>query len=75
MPRMAEYLEKVLWELQELRPNSFLEDIEMDWNHFHLHRVILPIYAVSKVVEILKSVPRRRLKEQFPHVLSKGRSE
>lgn len=33
--------------------------------------VIPPKYAVSRVVETLKSVTRRQLKEKFPHVLSK----
>ena len=37
----------------------------------HLHMVIPPKYAVSRVVETLKSVTSRRLKEKFPHVLSK----
>ncbi|MGD9727266.1 MAG: transposase [Nitrospiraceae bacterium] len=30
-----------------------------------------PKYAVSKVVETLKSVTSRRLKEKFPHYLAK----
>jgi len=35
----------------------------------HLHMVISPKYAVSKVVETSKSVTSRQLKEKFPHVL------
>ncbi len=71
MPRMAEYLQKVLREVRELRAASFLKEIEIDRNHFHLRRVIPPTYAVSRMVGILKNVTCRRLKEQFPHVLSK----
>jgi len=33
--------------------------------------VIPPKYPVSKVVEVLKSVTSRRLKEKFPHFLKK----
>jgi len=55
VPGIAEYLKKVLRTVRE----------------FHLHMVIPPKYAVSRVVEILKSITSRQLKEKFPHVLSK----
>lgn len=43
----------------------------MERDHVHLHMVLPPKYAVSTVVETLKSVPSRRPREKFPHVLSK----
>ena len=68
---IADYLKKVLWAVWEFHPDWFLEEIGVDRDHVHLHMVIPPKYAVSKVVETLKSVTSRQLKEKFPHVLRK----
>ena len=43
----------------------------MERDHVDLHMVIPPKYAVSRLVDSLKSVTSRQLKEKFPHVLSK----
>lgn len=43
----------------------------MDRDPVHLHMVIPPQYAVSRVVETLKSVTSRQLKEKFPHMVRK----
>ncbi len=40
-------------------------------DHVHLPMVIPSKYAVSKVVEILRSVTSRQLEEKFPRMLSK----
>lgn len=71
VPGIAEYLKKVLRGVREFHPDWFLEEIGVERDHGHLHMVIPPKDAVSKVVETLKSVTSRQLKEKFPHVLSK----
>lgn len=57
--------------MREFHPDWFLEEIGVERDHVHLHMVIPPKYAVSRVVETLKSVTSRQLKERFPYVLSK----
>jgi putative transposase len=72
VPGIAEYLKKALRAVWEFHPDWFLEEIGVERDHVHRHMVISPKYAVSRVVETLKSVTSRQLKEKFPHVLSKG---
>lgn len=55
--------------VREFHPDWFLEEIGVERDHVHLHMVIPPKYAVSKVVETLKRVTSRQLKEKFPHGL------
>ena len=69
VPGVAEYLKKVLRGVREFHPDWFLEEIGVERDHVHLHMVIPPQYAVSRVVETLKSVPSRPLKEKVPHML------
>ena len=69
VPGVAEYLKKVLRSVREFHPDWFLEEIGVERDHVHLHMVIPPKYAVSRVVETLKSVASRQLKEKFPHML------
>lgn len=54
---IADYLKKVLRAVREFHPDWFLEEIGVERDHVHLHMVIPPKYAVSKVVETLKGVP------------------
>ena len=68
---IEEYFKKSLKEVREFHPDWFVEEIGTDQDHIHLHMVIPPKYPVSKVVEVLKSVTSRRLKEKFPHFLKK----
>jgi putative transposase len=51
VPWVAEYVKKVLLGVQEFHPDWFLEEIGMERDHGHLHMVIPPKYAVSRVVE------------------------
>ncbi|MGE0471069.1 MAG: IS200/IS605 family transposase [Nitrospira sp.] len=57
--------------MREFHPDWFLEEIGVELGHVHLHMVIPPKYAVSRVVETSKSVTSRQLKEKFQHVLRK----
>ena len=71
VPGVAEYVKAVRRGVGEFHPDWFLEKIGVERDHVHLYMVIPPKYAVSRVVETLKSVTSRQLKEKFPHVLSK----
>ncbi len=57
--------------MREFHPDWYIEEVGVESDHVHLHMVIPPKYAVSKVVEVLKSVTSRRLKMKFPHFLEK----
>jgi putative transposase len=70
VPGISEYLKKVFLAVRELHPDWFLEEIAVERDQVHLHMVIPPKYAVSKIVETLKGVTSRRLEEKIPHVLS-----
>lgn len=69
-PGVAEYRKKVLRGVREWHPDWVLEEIGVEGDHVHLRMVIPPKYAVSRVVETLKSTTSRQLKEKFPHMLS-----
>ena len=71
VPGVAEYLKKVLRSVREFHPDWFLEEIGVDRDHVHLHMGIPPKYAVLQVVEALKRVTSRQLKEKFPHMVRK----
>jgi len=71
VPGVAEYLKKVLRSVWEFHPDWFLEEIGVDRDHVHLHMVIPPNYAGSRVVETLKRATSRQLKEKFPHMVRK----
>lgn len=62
---VKEYLEVKLHEVRKYHPDwEYIENgIAVD--HVHLHMIIPPKYAVSKVVEIIKSNTSKALKEKF----------
>jgi len=68
---IAEYFKKSIREVREFYPDWYIEEVGTDADHVHIHMVIPPKYAVSKAVEVLKSVTSMRLKEKFPHFLKK----
>ena len=65
------YFKEALKEVREFFPDWFIEEIGTDEDHVHLYMVIPPKYAVSKVVEVMKSISSKRMKEKFPHFLKK----
>ena len=71
MQGVKEYLRKAIGEVREFHPDWFIEEAGIDGDHVHLHMIIPPKYAVSKVVETLKSVTSMRLKMKFPHMIRK----
>ena len=58
-------------EVRKFHPDWYIEEVGVDKDHIHLHMIIPPKYAVSKVVEILKSITSQRLKGKFPHFFEK----
>jgi putative transposase len=71
VPGIDEYFKKALKEVREHYPDWYIEEVGTDKDHIHLHLVIPPKYAVSKVVATLKAVTSRRLREKFPHFFQK----
>ena len=65
VPGVATYLKIKLQEIRKHHPDWEYIEIGTDGDHVHLHMVIPPKYAVSKVVNILKSNTATRLKEKF----------
>lgn len=65
------YLEKALREVRKFHPDWYIEEIGIDQDHIHLHMIIPPKYAVSAVVDTLKSVTSAKLKRKFSHFLNK----
>ena len=69
MGGIAKYFEKTLKEVRKFYPDWFIEEIGIGPDHIHLQMVIPPKYSVSKVMETMKSVTSRRIREKFPHFL------
>ena len=65
VPGVDRYLEVKLQEVRKYYPDWEYVAIGMEPDHVHLHMVIPPRYAVSKVVETLKSNTSRALVEKF----------
>ncbi len=68
---VAAYLRVALREVRKFHPDWFLEEIGIEPDHVHLHMVIPPKYAVARVVNTMKSVSSKNLKQRFPHFLQK----
>lgn len=68
---IGEYFKKTLNEVREFHPDWHIEEVGVGEDHVHLCIIIPPKYAVSKIVETLKSVTAYRLKMKFPHFLKK----
>jgi len=62
---VREYLQTKLEEVRKYHPDWEYISIGIDLEHVHLHMIIPPKYAVSKVVDIIKSNTSRALKEKF----------
>ncbi len=68
---VAGYLRVGLQEVRKFHPDWFVEEIGIEPDHVHLHMIIPPKYAVTRVVNTLKSVTSKNLKQRFPHFLQK----
>lgn len=62
---VKQYLEAKLEEVRKHHPDWEYIEKGMAVDHVHLHMVIPPKYAVSQVVESIKSNTSRALKEKF----------
>lgn len=65
-PGIGSYLKELLEGLRKGYPDWEYVEIGTDEDHIHLHMVIPPKYAVSKVIEIMKSRTSFQLKKKFP---------
>ena len=62
---VGEYLQSKLLEVGKYYPDWKYKEIGIDKDYVHLHMVIPPKYAVSKVVETIKKNTSVELKKQF----------
>ena len=69
---VATYLRERLQEVRRFHPDWFMEEMGIEPDHVHLHMVIPPKYAVTRVVNTVKSVTSKHLKQRFSHFLQKG---
>ena len=68
---VATYLRERLQEVRRFHPDWFMEEMGIEPDHVHLHMVIPPKYAVTRVVNTVKSVTSKHLKQRFSHFLQK----
>lgn len=62
---LGEYLKKLVKEIQEHKPEIQIIEVNTDEDHMHVLVSIPPKYAVSYVVNVLKSNTGRRMREKF----------
>jgi len=60
-----EYLKKIVKGVSKFYPEIEIKEVNTDENHMHLLVSIPPKYAVSKVVNLIKSNTGRRMRERF----------
>lgn len=71
MKGIESYFKEAVKEVREYYPDWFIEEVGTEEDHIHLYMIVPPKYAVSKVVEVIKSVTSKRMKEKFPRFLKK----
>ena len=62
---VQEYLRSKFLEVRKYFEDWEYKEIGMEDDHVHIHMVIPPKYAVSKVVETVKKNTSRKLREKF----------
>lgn len=63
---IEEYFKLLIREVQKFFPDIIIiTTIGTDLDHVHIHVVIPPKYAVSKIVEAIKSNTSHKMKEKF----------
>jgi len=62
---VKDYLRIKLLEIKRHYPDWEYLEISIDVDHVYLYMLILPKYALSKVVEVIKSNTSRALKGKF----------
>jgi len=66
VPGVGQYLRVKFQAVHKYYPDWEYIAIGVDTDHVHLHMIIPPKYAVSKVVETLKKNTSRQLRNKFP---------
>ena len=66
------YLKAIITrEFREFFPDIRIDEVGIDQDHIHLHVIIPPKYAVSRIVEAFKSNTSRLIRKKFPEFLAK----
>ena len=65
---MEVYFSKLIQEIHKFFPDMDILEIGTDKDHVHIHIVIPPKYAVSKIIEAIKSNTSRKMKEKFEYL-------
>lgn len=66
------YLKTVITkEFREFFPDVYIQEVGIDKDHIHIHCIIPPKYAVSRIVEAFKSNTSRLIRKKFSAFLSK----
>ena len=65
---METYFIKLLHEILKFFSDLSIIEVGTDKDHVHIHMVIPPKYAVSKIVEAIKSNTSRKMKEKFKYL-------
>ena len=65
-PAFAKYASSVVKEIAESIDGVLIEELNIQIDHAHIVMVIPPRYAVSKVVEIVKSQSTKVIRKKFP---------
>lgn len=58
-------------EFKEFFPDIHVDECGIDKDHIHIHCIIPPKYAVSKIVEAFKSNTSRLMRKKFSEFLNK----
>jgi putative transposase len=67
-PGVEQYLKVKIQETLKYYPDWDYIEIGIDKDHIHLHMIIPPKYAVSKVVQIIKQNTSKALKTKFKFI-------
>ena len=65
---MELYFKDLIQEIHKFFPDIDILEAGTDKDHVHIHIVIPPKYAVSKIVEAIKSNTSRKMKEKFEYL-------
>jgi len=66
-----EYLRQILQSIGKYFPDLYITEIGMDQDHIHLRVIIPPKYAVSRIVDAIKTNTSRIIRKRFSGMLGK----
>lgn len=60
-----EYTKEIIKGFRKFFPDIYIDEIGIDKDHIHLHMIIPPKYAVSKVINAMKVNSSRILRKKY----------